>query len=60
MLKVIHIAKKKDDHADVDFWRACSYEERLKNLEELRRAYHQWVGYDQSRLQRVYCITQRK
>ena len=60
MIKHIKIVRKNQDNSDALFWKAQSYEGRLKALEEIRTEYHQWKYNDQPRFQRVYRITQRK
>ena len=60
LIKHIQIVRRDQDVSDALFWRVQSYEDRLRALEEIRTAYHQWKYDDQPRFQRVYRITQRK
>jgi hypothetical protein len=59
MEKVIRIVKKGDDIHDIIYWLSLSYQERMSELENIRREVNQRIYGTESRFQRVYRIIKR-
>jgi hypothetical protein len=60
MEKVVRIIGLQEKDTDFAYWQNQTYEARLEAGEKIRQEYHQWKGdYVESRLQRVYTISQR-
>ena len=57
--KVIKKYKLKEQPNDFTFWQSKSYEERLYELEEIRKEYNSWRYNAEQGLQRVYRIVKR-
>lgn len=53
------IYKKGEEPSDVVYWLSRPYEERLSNLEGIRREYNYWKYGAEPRLQRVYKVIKR-
>ena len=56
----VAIFKKGEEPSDVLYWLSRSVEERLSNLEAIRKEYNQWKYGAEPRLQRVYRVVKRK
>jgi len=58
MDKVVRIVKKGEDDSNVKYWLSLSYQERLENLEKIRKEVNDriyGVGHSQ-KVERVYRI----
>ncbi len=59
MEKVVRIVKKGDDTHDIMYWLSRTYQERMTELEHIRKTVNKRIYGTEPRLQRVYRIVKR-
>ena len=60
MDKVVRIVKKGEDDSNVKYWLSLSYQERITNLEKIRKEVNKRIYGTDKGFQRVYRIVKRE